>query len=752
MDSRPGTARSLPRPISSALLSPHDAYLILAHQRPEEELFDRQEANARFFEHIETETKLARSTPNQSEPPVAPIPDVRSSQSTPRSSQSRSRPSSIFGISKLKRSQEVVKLSKVDFRRLPYAVFQCILDQLRLLHHERLSTTCSTCSTCWMRDLAAMQLTCSAWDADTRKRLYEHIDISGADSADQLRKYRIQRGSRLRLLRRTLRERKLLASLVRILDVPNPNVPLYLPNGQPNPEYNEYRDLVASIVMLCPNLERLTGFYTVYDHKFDRLTHALSTRRNLEEHLWIIGENDEITARCEKQLPPGLIDKHQRYQFLHYHTAWSNLEFLMLCSPGRSGIIEHGIFVDVLNSLPNLKHLCVSSFDSDDFTDETLKFLPNLISLRLEECLGVTDTGLTRWSASPNASCLRTLSLIHQNFKDLTKVAKILASLGLLTKLVLIQSDISPKVPSDDIIFQPLLASSSLQELHWDIAPEKVDLENAMSILQSQELLEKSFTKTQGGPLAPNAHLALSIRHAGFPRLQTLRAPQDISPPGILQAVCRPSRDKNILLPSDKFARPKTTVVQAAIPKTNSLHAARLRAQAHIDGNIREAQEFMKVVITDHSGAPDESADNTDHSHSFASSTESNLTEADNSFASSTETPATEADSIFSPVKIKEFSLPSFIGRVMSSTSKMAQPPHFKLLPDMPGHDGNGGIVGWGDLLRFGAKSVSRGETPVKDGCTGAWNRNSAKGQGWWRHVARERRREESVVRMKHFF
>jgi hypothetical protein len=386
MDSRPGSIRSWAPPINKALLSPDDALTIHSLQRFDSDDLIRLQANTRFYEQIKAESRLAKSAPSTPDPlPFRSISDTPRStnNSTPRTSESRSRPSSIFGRQKQRKS--VVKESKIDFRRLPYPVFQCILDQLHLLHNERLSPTCSTC---WMRDLAAMGLTCSAWDADTRKRLYEHIDISGPDAQEQLRKYRLQRGSRLKLLRRTLRERKLLASLVRTLHVQDPNLPLYLPDGQPNPEFNDYRNLVASIVMLCPNLERLTGFYTVYNHEFDRLTHALSTRKNLEEHVWIIGENDDITARCEKQLPPGLIDKDQRYQFLHYHKAWEHLEFLMMCSPGGSGIIEHGIFAELLSSLPSLKHLCVSSFDTDDFTDATLGYLPDLVSLRIRIVYG----------------------------------------------------------------------------------------------------------------------------------------------------------------------------------------------------------------------------------------------------------------------------------------------------------------------------------------------------------------------------
>jgi hypothetical protein len=183
MASRSGPERSLSRSTNRALLSPDDAHAIHAQRRPEDVF--RPEVNARFYQQIKAESKLrSASLP---EPLINRIPDPpRSTPITPRRSESHLRPSSICRRSKSRKSRN--KEPRVDFRKLPYTVFQCILDQLRMLHNERLSPTCSTC---YMRDLAAMRLTCSAWDTDTRKRLYEHIDISGPDSPEQLRKYRM---------------------------------------------------------------------------------------------------------------------------------------------------------------------------------------------------------------------------------------------------------------------------------------------------------------------------------------------------------------------------------------------------------------------------------------------------------------------------------------------------------------------------------------------------------------------------------
>ena len=125
-------------------------------------------------------------------------------------------------------------------------------------------------------------------------------------------------GVRLKLLRRTLRERRVLAQYVHQLKVPR---------LQADDDFvgEDVIDVVASIVMACPNLEALVGFHLTYGHKFDRLTHALSTRRELKEHTWIIGENSDIRLRCNTRLPPGLMGMDQIDSSMHFHDAWASL-------------------------------------------------------------------------------------------------------------------------------------------------------------------------------------------------------------------------------------------------------------------------------------------------------------------------------------------------------------------------------------------------------------------------------------------
>ncbi|MCJ1318502.1 hypothetical protein MMC15_003832 [Xylographa vitiligo] len=428
------------------------------------------------------------------------------------------------------------------FKRLPLEIYEYILQQLKNIHAE---PYIQSCATCYLRDLYNLALVSRTWDRAVRDQLYDSIHIVGHDSVSQLKKCKMKSGVRLKLLRRTLRERRILAQFVRELKVPNLQ-----------PESGEFStetiDTVASIVMACPNFEKLVGFYPTYNHTFNRLTYALSTRRKLKEHIWIVGENEEITARSQMQLPPGLMDTQQAASFIQCHDCWSSLTTLFLHAQPNA-ILEHDIFISVFERLPSLLHLAISSFDIDDFNDETLRYIPPLQSLRLESLSGITCDGLSRYASSAAALPLHSLSLLALSISSLQLISKLLANLNSLTRFSISQ-ELSPTLPADMfIIFQPLLASASLTYLHWDIR----------------------------SPLASTAtdHLASSIRAHGFPALRAIRAPAD--PDGTLQALCKPRAQ--IALPSDKY---NTTA--AALRKTNpslyarTLHAARETAQQRI--------------------------------------------------------------------------------------------------------------------------------------------------------------------------
>lgn len=578
----------------------------------------------------------------------------------------------------------------------------------------------------------------------------------------------------------------MLGSLVRELTVQDPAIPAVLPNGKPNPQFVEYRDLLASLVMVCPNLERLQGFYTFYNHEFDRLTHALSTRRRLKEHVWIVSENEAVTERSHYQISPGLLDEHQVYQFMHYHYAWSQLETLMFCSPGGTGVLEHELFIRVFQLLPSLKHLCVSCFDGDDFMDQTLLSLPALVSLRLEECPGISEYGLSRWAATPAAHSLESLSLIHQNLAGLLTISKLLASLPQLVKFTIVQADVSPSMADDSMIFQPIIASPTLKHLHWDVAS---------SGQYTSTKYYADLPPTSQNTQTANSQLAASILHAGFPNLLTLRAPQDLDPPGILQEVCRPTTNAAILLPADRYGLPpkshgSNSAMPDTLPTNNSLHAARIRAQSYIDSASRSGKDVCKVIITDHSNYEASRHESTSSHHTVStdptdpgdlfsdpedpaldtradraasptaqSSKEVSAAILDMLGASTTEKKTTSVfgSAPIKPIKLHEYNLAPFLGRVSVSVSSPASsvlnPPRFNLLPDVPEYDTEGGILGWADLLRLKEKDdrAVNGPAWIRDGCSGQWNQGCGRGPEWWKHTERERRGGRTIG-TGHFF
>ena len=335
----------------------------------------------------------------------------------------------------------------------------------------------------------------------------------------------------------------------------------------------DYANIVASVIMACPNLEKLEDFYPVYNHEFDRLTHALSTRRRLVQQMWLIGENDAITARSQRQLAPGLMDLEQKNSFVRYHTSWTALTTLFLYSPAQ-GILEKDIFINmkadpsplkirgpgILHRLPSLAHLCIANFDMDDFDDTTLQHLPPLRSLRLQDLEGVTFWGLTSYARTKSAFPLRALSLVNLDITYLSAISNLLLHLKNLKRLSLTQ-DTSPEITPGEPTLHPLLASLSLEYLHFDI------------------------------PVPGTAHsnLAAAIRAQGFPRLTTLRAPSD--PDGTLQALCRPRACVEI--PSDWSGR---VLLDHGVPQ-GGLREARRAAQQRLEQAW--ATVMFKVVVED---------------------------------------------------------------------------------------------------------------------------------------------------------
>lgn len=638
---------------------------------------------------------------------------------------------------------------------------------------------------------------------------YNRIHIIGNDSPAQLKKYRLKRGSRLKLLRRTLRERKLLANLV--LELRVPQMDLLFTTSKHSTQWQEYRDLVASVVMVCPNLERLLGLTIPYNHEFDRLTHALSTRKKLKEHTWILGEATETTEASPRSTScPGSLGPLQMFEFLEYHVSWSNLDTLALYSLNDKSALEPSIFLRMFDLLPSLRNLCISSFNADAFGDSTLLCLPPLESLRLEKLPGVTGTGLAQYTSRAESRSLKSLSLIEQDIESLLVISKVLASLTRLERFKVVQPNKCPTLPSGGMAFQPLLASSSLKYLHWDVA-----CPNASTALSNLDFAP--FVKPPKHSETPNSHLAQSILSAGFPQLEGLRAPSDIEPPGVLQAVCQPISNGQALLSPDRYSLPRSShgsvnTRPLALPSGNNLTSARIRAQTFIDMAAKDTETGMRVMITDYSDSyvPDnviEAA--TDDESDFGMDEFGEWTTREKSNVDSPE----EGDW---PVTVYDFRMPAYMGRTGSRNNRNdVAIPRFVLRPDLPGQEADGGLVGWRHILSsnqsltyaagvgvncFGNKSIpipspeeppSPASTPTtsrfgwgglgnrsltnatpitpttpttpmlhssaalpweKDSCTGSWNYSHKSGRDWWFHMERDRPKPAETTHLKQLF
>ncbi|KAJ5748164.1 uncharacterized protein N7511_009860 [Penicillium nucicola] len=697
----------------------------------------------------------------------------------------------------------IPKITEPIQRRIPQEVYEVIIHHLEDMHKGQHQAGCTTC---FQRDLHALSLTCRSWEKAVRAPLYHHVHIVGNDSPAQLKKYRLKRGSRLKLLRRTLRERKLLAGLVSELRVPQ--LDLLFTTTKQSAQWQEYRDLVASVVMVCPNLERLLGLSIPYHHEFDRLTHALSTRKKLKEHTWVLGEAAEVSEVSPRDdFCPGSLGPSQMFEFLDYHASWSSLETLMLYGLNGNGALEPSIFLRMFDLLPSLRNLCISSFNEDAFADSTLLCLPPLESLRLENLPGITDAGLTQYTSRPESNSLKTFVLVEQNIESLLVISKILSSLRQLERFKIVQTEKCPTLPKENMVFQPILASSTLKYLHWDVACP--DPGTALTQLDTLPFQKSSKTSN-----TPNSHLAQSILSAGFPELESLRAPNDVEPPGALQATCRPILKGQALLRPDRYSLPRSShgsvnTRPLALPAGNNLTSARIRAQTFIDMAAKDTEAGMPVLIQDYSDSfvPDNA-----QSSQFEDEADQEMD--DYGIWAAAERYKHQENNHDGPKTVYEFHMPAFMGRSgVRDPATGASIPQFILRPDITGQEADGGLIGWKQLLasnqslsyaagvgvncfekgssppipppeevaspssstsRFGWGSLSgrsvmgtSPSTPVtpitpmssmssqalpweKDTCTGSWNHKT--GREWWFHMERDRPSNTELIDTKQLF
>jgi hypothetical protein len=61
-----------------------------------------------------------------------------------------------------------IRPAGAKWKKLPSSMLKLVLDHLRRIH---LGPASSSCSTCYMRDLTSIQLTCKAWFSDAQRKL-----------------------------------------------------------------------------------------------------------------------------------------------------------------------------------------------------------------------------------------------------------------------------------------------------------------------------------------------------------------------------------------------------------------------------------------------------------------------------------------------------------------------------------------------------------------------------------------------------
>jgi hypothetical protein len=390
-----------------------------------------------------------------------------------------------------------------------------------------------------MRNCCAVALSARKFLKYAREALYQHIYLVGQEGPHMKKRTKSTYGSRLVLLRRTLRANTQIAVIVRSLKPPA------LPPGVGVVEYN---DLVASVVMACPNLERLVGFYPTYDYSFQRIFQALSTRPKLKEMNWILEpslsqrQNRPRSAAKNSRWGEGDLQPRESQLFLDFHSNWRHLTTLVVhCQPGAT-LSPASLLQDTIRELPSLQKLYLSRIPPTAFNDVHLVSLPPLKTLSLSHCMGITTPGLSCMATRPNSASIETLTLIHIEVETVPAIARILAYLTSLETFNLVQT-YAPIMPPDELmIFYPYLGSQSLRNLHWDIPY----LPNAAT--------------------AADAILARSISAGGFPSLRTLCTPND--PEGLFQALCAP-RDR-IDSPADRYRSGGSNTITSGMGHTRN--------------------------------------------------------------------------------------------------------------------------------------------------------------------------------------
>lgn len=337
-------------------------------------------------------------------------------------------------------------------------------------------------------------------------------------------------------------------------------------------EREDIVNLVASLVMVCPELERVVGFHIPYTHSFDRLSHALSTRPKLKERVWIMADprvdEEDDDEDPTKVYYHAACDPTER--FLELNSNEGHLSSLVLHQESARPTIDltYRAIIGTIHQLPSLRHLSLSGLSGASFSNLALSALPpNLQSLRLENLPGVNEKGLQRLSSSDVVLSMKSLALLDLEIMDSATIAGFLCPhLSLLKKFSFAQHEApSLCVGPETTVFQ----SRTLECIHWEIRSQVYPPPTLLSPFALDHQQSSLFpSDDEPEPCLATRLLATGIADGLFPALRRIRAPHD--PQGVLQALCKPLATAFLRSDASFFA----TTSQSTHPPAPSISSA----------------------------------------------------------------------------------------------------------------------------------------------------------------------------------
>ena len=409
---------------------------------------------------------------------------------------------------------------------------------------------------------------------------------------------------RLKLLRRTLRENAALAATVRSINVPH--LQNYHQHAASDHDRTNAVNQLASLVMACPNLEAVSGLHLPFDHAYDRLAHALSTRAHLRSHTWRPRAiesrwtpDGRYATNARPILPDGSVSNGD--VFLTCHQRWRNLETLLLFGQG-SGNLDYRALVGTFRSLPSLRRLLVARLDARQFNDRTAAALPRgLRALRLQDLPGLTRRGIGRLVEDGSmVGYLRSLALVDVDVAEARHLQTLFANAPRLERFALAQAT-SPALDADDEDYAlpvdggggdeagpaAVYASPSLRFLHWDVAPP------------ARRRCATSRRRCAPARCPRCARCAAPPTTARCRRCAARAGPSPCAPTRPPPSPRRPARRRR-RRPTRRRRRRRRAGRRRGGP-AGGLAAARRAAQARLEGARREP--LVRVVVTDERGA-----------------------------------------------------------------------------------------------------------------------------------------------------